>query len=160
MKSIIILLILFFSVSVYSCEDCSECSECSECNGCPNTQDFIDAGWVIHSEKDFGQILQQKLNEFIPEFGVDLVLDFTEFYKSDFTHDYYLIMSIIILDRVSTPHDEMWGDVAFTKTDCKEPEYIELRWYDPVTKKKHIVRNAKYVCCLSTKIPLAYNTIF
>lgn len=151
MKIIIILTILFYSVHVFACEECSEC---------PNTRAFIDNGWVIHSEKDFDQILEQKLHKLIPEIGADLVLDFTEFYKSDFSHDYYLIMSIVILDRISTPRDEMWGDVAFTKTDCDTEEYIELRWYDPVTKKKHIVCNSKYVCCLSTKVPLAYNTIF
>jgi len=151
MKIIIILTILLYSVQVFSNEECSEC---------PNTQAFIESGWVIHSEEDFAQILEQKLNEFIPEIGADLRVDFIEFYKSDFSHDYYLIMSIVILDRVSTPRDEMWGDIAFTKTDCASSEYIELRWYDPVTKKKHIVRNADYVSCVSTKVPLAYNTIF
>ncbi len=151
MKIIIILTILFYCLHVFPCEKCSEC---------PNTEAFNNNGWVIHSETDFDQILDQKLNEFIPEIGTNLVLDFDEYYKSDFSYDYYLIISILILDRVSTPRDEMWGDVAFAKTTYEQAEYIELRWYDPATKKKHIVRNAKYVCCLSTKVPLAYNTIF
>ena len=69
-------------------------------------------------------------------------------------------MWIVILDRVSTAREEMWGDVAFIKTGPCMDEYTEVRWYDPVTKKKHIVCNPDYAFCLTTKVPLAYNTIF
>ena len=127
---------------------------------CPHETAFLEDGWVIHSENDFHQILEEKLVEFLPEMGEDLVLDHAEFYLSEFSHDNYLIMWIVIWDRVSTTTDEMWGDVAFSWTDTCRKEFIELRWYDPTTRRKHIVCNPDYVCCLSTKVPLAYNTIF
>lgn len=92
--------------------------------------------------------------------GTDLVVDDIECYHSDFSHDTYLYMWIVILDRVSTVRDEMWGDVAFARIGQDGKEYIEIRWYDPATKKKHIVCNPEYVFCLTTKVPLAYNTIF
>ena len=148
MKLIIIFTILSYFVNAFPCDQC------------PHTLVFSENGWIIHDEKDFNQILEQKLRDFIPEIGADLILEYAEYYKSDFSHDYYLIMSILIFDRISTPRDEMWGDVSLAKTDYNSDEYVELRWYDPATKKKHIVCNSKYVCCLSTKVPLAYNTIF
>ena len=127
---------------------------------CPNQQAFMDSGWVVHNGKSFHQIVDKKLDEFLPQVGTELVLDHAEFYKSDYSHNHYLIMWIVIWDRVSTPRDEMWGDVAVTMTGPNSEEYIEIRWYDPVKKEKHIVCNPDYVCCLSTKIPLAYNCIF
>lgn len=152
MKSIIILLFLFCFVNAYSAEICPV--------ECPHETTFCANGWIIHDENDFEQILEQKLSEFIPEVGEDLVLDDAESYKSDYSHDYYLIMWVIIWDRVSTEKDEMWGDVAFSRTCPYTGEYTEIRWYDPVTKKKHIVFNPAHTCCLTTKPPLAYNTIF
>ncbi|MGB3221823.1 MAG: hypothetical protein WBB23_03400 [Desulforhopalus sp.] len=148
MKTHIVLCILLSFVSAYSEE------------ACPNDQAFLEAGWIIHCDGDFEHILQQKLNEFRLEVGRDLILDDAECYKSDFSHDYYLIMRVVIWDRVSTGRDEMWGDVAFSMTGPYSADYIEVRWYDPITKKKHIVFNPKYACCLTTKVPLAYNTIF
>ena len=148
MKTIIFLTFLFCYMHAY----------CSE--KCPHEQSFVDDGWIIHCGECFEQILQEKLNEFNPQIGSDLVLDDAESYISDFSHDTYLIMWIVILDRVSTARDEMWGDVAFIKTGPCMEEYTELRWYDPVTKKKHIACNPEYAFCLTTKVPLAYNTIF
>lgn len=148
MKTIIVMSILFCCINAYSSEEC------------PHERAFVDNGWVIHNSNYFDQILQEKLNEFIPEFGADLVLDDAESYISDFSHNTYLIMWIVILDRVSTAKEEMWGDVAFIKTGPCMNEYTEVRWYDPVTKKKHIVCNPDYAFCLTTKVPLAYNTIF
>lgn len=148
MKTIILLSVLFCFVNAYSCEQC------------PNEKAFGDHGWVIHKGIDFDQILEEKLNEYMPEIGMDLVIDDAESYISDFSHDTYLIMWIVILDRVSTDRDEMWGDIAFTRIGPYAEEYTEVRWYDPVTKKKHIVCNPKFAFCLTTKIPLAYNTIF
>ena len=148
MRSILLLFILLIFVNAYSSEEC------------PNEQAFQENGWVIHDEKDFHQILAEKLNECIREIGTDLVLDGAESYISDFSYDYYLIMWIVILDRVSTVKDEMWGDISFSKTGPYTKEYTEVRWYDPATKKKHIVCNPKHAFCLTTKIPLAYNTIF
>lgn len=130
------------------------------CDQCPNARVFCDNGWVVHSEKEFYSILTEKLNEFTPQIGGDLVLDDAESYISDYSHDYYLIMWVVIWDRISTVKDEMWGDVAFSRTCPHTGEYTEIRWYDPVTKKKHIVFNPEHACCLTTKIPLAYNTIF
>lgn len=148
MKSTIFLIFFFtFAVHCHSEE-------------CPNVQAFQEHGWVIHSEKEFGRILAQKLDEFLPEVGTDLVLDDAESYISDFSHDYYLIMWVIIFDRVSTRRDEMWGDVAFSRTCPYTGEFTEVRWYNPVTKEKHIVFNPDHACCLTTKVPLAYNTIF
>jgi hypothetical protein len=148
MKAIILLSILFCSINAFSCDKC------------PNEEAFCDHGWVIHSGEHFDQILQEKLKEFIPEIGVDLILDDAESYLSDFSHDEYLIMWIVILDRISTVKDEMWGDVSFTKTGPDAKEFTEVRWYDPVTKKKHIICNPEHAFCLTTKVPLAYNTIF
>lgn len=148
MKSIVFLVFFFsFVASCYSEE-------------CPNLRAFEENGWVIHSEHDFELILTQKLEEFLPEIGTDLVLDNAESYISDFSHDYYLIMWVVIFDRVSTIQDEMWGDVAFSRTCPYTGEFTEIRWYDPITKKKHIVVNPEHACCLTTKVPLAYNTIF
>ncbi|SDP44437.1 hypothetical protein [Desulforhopalus singaporensis] len=127
---------------------------------CPLTEIFFENGWIIHNENDFEQILQEKLVEFREQIGNDLVFDHAEYYRSDYSHDCYLIMRVVIWDRVSTPKDEMWGDVAFTHVAPCEGEYVEVRWYDPVTGEKHIAYNPKYVCCCTTKIPLAYNTIF
>lgn len=148
MKAIIILSSLFFFVNVYACDKC------------PNEQAFCDSGWVIHRGEEFEQILQNKLSEFTPEIGKDLVLDSAESYLSDFSHDMYLLMWIIVLDRLSTQKDEMWGDVSFATTGPHTQEFTEIRWYDPITKTKHIVCNPEYAFCLTTKIPLAYNTIF
>ncbi len=127
---------------------------------CPHEKAFVESGWVIHDANRFHLILHEKLKEFVPEFGEDLILDDAESYISAFSHDSYLIMWIVILDRVSTARDEMWGDVAFIKTGPCMHEYTEIRWYDPISKKKHIVCNPDYAFCLTTKIPLAYNTIF
>jgi hypothetical protein len=127
---------------------------------CPNQQGFIESGWVVHDGENFHQILKKKLNEFLPQVGKDLVLDNAEFYKSDYSHNHYLIMWVVIWDRLSTDKEEMWGDVAVTMTGPNSEKYIEIRWYDPVHKKKHIVCNPDYVCCLSTNVPLAYNCIF
>lgn len=127
---------------------------------CPNQKAFMDSGWVVHDGQNFHQILEKRLNEFLPQVGTDLVLDHAEFYISDYSHDHYLIMWVVIWDRLSTVRDEMWGDVAVTMTGPDSDEYIEIRWYDPVSKEKHIVCNPDYVCCLSTKVPLAYNCIF
>ena len=148
MKPTILLIILLCFANAYCSEDC------------PYEKDFRDNGWVVHSEKDFSQILEEKLNEFLPEVGTDLVLDDAESYISEFSHNYYLIMWVVIWDRISTARDEMWGDVAISRTCPYSGQYTEVRWYDPVTKKKHIVFNPEHACCLTTKVPLAYNTIF
>jgi len=148
MKAIVLLSILFCSLNAYSAEEC------------PNEKLFWVNGCVVHNAKDFAQILEEKLNEFIPDVGTEFILDDAESYKSDYSHDYYLIMWVEIWDRISTERDEMWGDVAFSRTCPYTGEYTEIRWYDPVTKKKHIVFNPAHACCLTTKVPLAYNTIF
>ncbi len=148
MKTILLLFFLLFSVNVLACEKC------------PNEAAFHHHGWVIHNENDFHRILEQKLCEFTPQIGEDLVLDDAESYISAFSYNYYMIMWIEIWDRVSTAKDEMWGDVALIKTSPSSAEYTEVRWYDPVTKKKHIVCNPDHAFCLTTKVPLAYNTIF
>jgi len=148
MRLILFLFILFYVVNASSSEKC------------PNEDVFLENGWIIHNEENFDQILEDKLSEFTPEVGTDLIVDQEAYYLSEFSHDMYLIMWVVIWDRVSTSRDEMWGDIAFSRTDPCTGEYTEIRWYDPVTKTKHIVCNPRYFCCLSTKIPLAYNTIF
>ncbi len=148
MKTLLLLMVLLGCANAYSSEDC------------PYEKIFREHGWVVHCEDDFDQIVKEKLAEFIPEIGKDLIFDDSESYISDFSHDYYMIMWIVIWDRISTTKDEMWGDVAVSKTCPHTGEYTELRWYDPETKKKHIVFNPKHARCLTTKIPLAYNTIF
>lgn len=148
MKPIVLLSILVFLVNAYAAGDC------------PHEKGFCDNGWGIHSEKDFQRILQEKLKEFTPQLGTDLVLDDAESYISDFSYDYYLIMWVVIWDRVSTVKDEMWGDVALSMTGPCSEEYTEIRWYDPETRTKHIVYNPQYAFCLTTKVPLAYNTVF
>ncbi|TKB07333.1 hypothetical protein [Desulforhopalus sp. IMCC35007] len=105
-------------------------------------------------------ILQEILPACIAEFGGDLVLDNEESYISDFCHDEQMILWVFILDRLSTDRDEMWGDISFSRTGPDTMEYTEVRWYDPHTQTKHIVCNAKHVFCLTTNVPLAYNTIF
>lgn len=127
---------------------------------CPNHDAFREKGWVIHDKEEFSRILTRRLEEFLPQVGKDLVLDQDEYYKSCYCYDDYLIMQIIIYDRLSTCRDEMWGDVAFAMTGNFDGDYVELRWYDPVSKEKHIVCNPDYVCCVTTKVPLAVNTIF
>lgn len=127
---------------------------------CPNHKAFREKGWVIHDTEEFNRLLSQRLEEFMPQLGADLVLDQAEYYKSCYCHDDYLIMQIVIYDRLSTCQDEMWGDVAFAMTGNFDGEFVELRWYDPVAKEKHIVCNPDHTCCLTTKVPLAYNTIF
>lgn len=94
------------------------------------------------------------------ELGADLIVDFEESYISDFCHDENLILWIVILDRLSTSKTEMWGDISFTRTGPDTSDYTEIRWYDPLTRTKHIVCNPKHVFCVTTKVPLAYNTIF
>lgn len=148
MKTTIFLLMLLCFVNAYASDDC------------PNRKKFLDNGWIIHKESDFQSLLQEKLDEFLPVIGTDFILDDAESYISDFSHDHDLIMWVMILDNVSTVRDEMWGDVAFSRTCPYSGEYTEIRWYDPITKKKHIVFNPKHSCCLTTKVPLAYNTIF
>lgn len=148
MKPIVLLSILVLFVNAYAAEQC------------PHQKAFCDNDWVIHSEKDFQRILQEKLKEFTPQIGTDLVLDDAESYISDFSYDHYLIMWVVIWDRVSTVKEEMWGDVALSMTGPGTEEYTEIRWYDPVTRTKHIVYNPQYAFCLTTKVPLAYNTIF
>ena len=148
MKPVILLSLLFCFVHAYASDEC------------PTREAFLDNGWIVHSENDFYSILEDKLNEFLPEIGKDLILDNAESYISDYSHDYYLIMWVVIWDRVSTGKDEMWGDVAWSRTCPYTGEYTEVRWYDPVTKKKHIVFNPEHSCCLTTNVPLAYNTIF
>ena len=148
MKFFVLLSILVFWVNAYAAEQC------------PHEKAFCEHGWVINSERDFQMILQEKLEEFTPQIGTDLVLDDAESYISDFSYDYYLIMWVVIWDRVSTVKDEMWGDVALSTTGPCSEEYTELRWYDPVTGTKHIVYNPQYSFCLTTKVTLAYNTIF
>ena len=100
------------------------------------------------------------MSECRKEFGADIVVDFEESYISDFCHDDKLILWVIIFDRISTSQAEMWGDISFTRTGPNTQDYAEIRWYDPVTKKKHIVCNSEHVFCLTTRVPLAYNTIF
>ncbi len=148
MKPIALLSMLVFFVHAYAAEEC------------PNKKAFCDNGWIMHNDKDFQRILQEKLKEFTAEIGTDLVLDDAESYISDFSYDYYLIMWVVIWDRVSTGQDEMWGDVALSMTGPCSEEYTEIRWYDPVTRTKHVVYNPQYVFCITTKVPLAYNTIF
>ncbi|MFT5731291.1 MAG: hypothetical protein ACI8PB_005489 [Desulforhopalus sp.] len=92
--------------------------------------------------------------------GEDLIVDDEESYISDFCHNEKLILWIVILDRISTSKTEMWGDISFSRTGPDTEEYTEIRWYDPETKTKHIVCNPEHVFCLTTKVPLAYNTIF
>ncbi len=150
MKQIMFLALLIYCVNVHAADPCH----------CPHVKAFRESGWIIHNEKDFYRILDEKLQEFIPEIGGDLVLDVAESYISDFSHDCYLIMWVVIWDRVSTVRDEMWGDIAFSMTGPASEEYTELRWYDPKTRKRHIVCNPDYAFCLTTKAPLAYNTIF
>lgn len=148
MKPLIFLSLLLCTVTAYSAHDC------------PHSKDFVTQGWIVHDENDFHRILHEKLNEIIPEIGCDLVQEYAESYISDYSHNYYLIMWVVIWDRVSTARDEMWGDVALSRTCPHTGEYTEIRWYDPVTKKKHIVFNPAHSCCLTTNVPLAYNTIF
>ncbi|WP_419176799.1 hypothetical protein [Desulfosediminicola sp.] len=133
---------------------------CFATGDCPNHDAFREQGWVIHDKEEFNQILTQRLEDFLPQVGKDLVLDQDEYYKSCYCYDDYLIMQIVIYDRLSTCRDEMWGDVAFALTGNFDGDYVELRWYDPVSKEKHIVCNPDYVCCVTTKVPLAVNTIF
>jgi hypothetical protein len=147
------LLILILVVSFYLPDVC-------RAGNCPNEKAFLENGWIVHAGEDFDHILSEKLKEFLPELGGDLVVDFQESYISDFSHDEFMIMWIVILDRLSTDRDEMWGDVAISSTGPCSNQYTEIRWYDPVARKKHIVCNPDYSCCLTTKVPLAYNTIF
>ena len=139
---------LFYAVIASSSEECL------------HQEAFVKNGWVVHNGEKFKEILEEKLKEFIPEIGTDLILDHAAFYVSDFSHDDYLIAWVEIWDRVSTERDEMWGDVAVSATGPCREEYIEIRWYDPIEQKRHIVCNPDFLSCLSTKIPLAYNTIF
>ena len=90
----------------------------------------------------------------------DLIVDDDESYISDYCHNEKLILWIVIFDRISTPRGEMWGDISFSRTGPDTDEYVEIRWYNPETKTKHIVCNPDHVFCLTTKVPLAYNTIF
>lgn len=149
MRPLLVFLFLLFFVTAASSHEC-----------CPHVQAFKDKGWVIHKAQDFTDILTAKLQECLPEFGHDLILDAEESYVSDFCHDQKLLLWVIVLDRISTPRAEMWGDISFTKTAPHTETYIEVRWYDPQTKTKHIVCNPEHVFCLTTKVPLAYNTIF
>ncbi|MFT5700823.1 MAG: hypothetical protein ACI8ZB_003708 [Desulforhopalus sp.] len=121
---------------------------------------FKDKGWVIHNGEKFVQILDNKIHECVAELGDDLILDAEASYISDFCHDENLILWVIVLDRISTAQAEMWGDISFSRTDPHTKEYIEVRWYDSQTKMKHIVCNPEHVFCITTKVPLAYNTIF
>lgn len=128
---------------------------------CPNEKDFCESGWIVHSEEEFSELVNLKLEEFLPQVGEDLILDHAEYYVSDYSHDAYLIISIVIWDRLSTDRDEMWGDVAIASAgSLTENCIVEIRWYDAISKKKHIAYNSNYACCLTTKVPLAYNTIF
>lgn len=127
---------------------------------CPHEKAFRDSGWIVHDSGKFHQILHEKRCECLSHSGGDFVLDGAESYISHYSYNSYLIMWIVILDRVSTLKDEMWGDVAFASTSPYEEEYIEIRWYDPITRTRHIVCNPDHVYCLTTKVPLAYNTIF
>jgi len=120
----------------------------------------MDKGWIIHSGHNFAQILERKIHECRCKIGEDLVVDDEESYISDFCHNERLILWIVILDRISTSHGEMWGDISFSRTGPDTEEYTEIRWYDAETKTKHIVCNPEHVYCLTTKAPLAYNTIF
>lgn len=149
MKAISFLFILFTCIKCYAFERC------------PHEKHFSQGGWIIHHPADFFQIAKQKLHQFLPEIGSDLVFDHGEYYHSAYSHDPQEAMWIVIWDRLSTGRDEMWGDVAISSTGLLEVEHIfEIRWYDPVDKKKHIIFNSNYACCLTTRVPLAYNTIF
>lgn len=123
---------------------------------CPNHRLYIEDGWVIHDCDCFHQVVQERLKEFRPEVGRDLIRDSEGFYNPGYSQDFYLILWVEIWDRLSTGRNEMWGDVALAKTGPHSDEYVEIRWYDPRTKTKHIVCNSQYVCCTSTKVPLAY----
>ena len=114
MRLIIFLFILFYAVDASSSEKC------------PNEDAFLENGWVIHSEENFDKILKEKLNEFTPEVGTDLILDQEAYYLSEFSHDMYLIMWVVIWDRISTVRDEMWGDISFSRTDPITGEYTEI----------------------------------
>ena len=127
---------------------------------CPNETAFRDSGWVVHDGSKFQQILKARLQEFLPQLGKDLVVDSEASYISDYSHDEHMIMWIVVLDRLSTDREEMWGDVSFAKTGPCAQSYTEVRWYDPDSRTKHIVCNPEFTCCLTTKVPLAYNTIF
>ncbi len=147
------LILLIFSILIY-------CLDVSASENCPNGKAFLENGWVVHSGNQFQQILKEKLTEFMPQVGKDLIVDCEASYISDFSHDEHMIMWVVIFDRISTDRDEMWGDVAFSKTGPCANDYTEIRWYDPLTREKHIVCNPEFACCLTTKVPLAYNTIF
>lgn len=74
---------------------------------CPNHKAFMENGWLIHGNGEFDQILAQRLAELLPEAGRDLILDQAEFCMSCYCYDDYLIMQIVIYDRLSTCRDEM-----------------------------------------------------
>ncbi len=126
----------------------------------PYEKAFRDEGWIIHGGHNFTTILESKIGECLHELGGDFIVDFEESYISGFCNDENLILWIVILDRLSTSQSEMWGDISFTRTGPDTREYMEVRWYDPQTKKKHIVCNPEHVFCITTKVPLADNTIF
>lgn len=126
---------------------------------CPD-YDYKENGWVIHNTSEFDQILLDVQS--LVANGIDnstIVEDIDGFLvtnNSQISPD--LFMKVNTWDVLSTSQEVMYGDIAIF-SDLLTPENaLEVRWFDG--KNKHIVYNDKYMLCISTKQPVAPNTIF
>jgi hypothetical protein len=110
-------------------------------------------GWVVHSSSDFKHISRQVLAKFSEE-RADRVYD-TRFVI--YCSICYRLVNFESYDSLSTPRDEMYGDIVFI-TDPVSDELIGLRWYDGQTN--HVVFDDGRQCCVTDRIPRAKNCLF
>jgi hypothetical protein len=137
--------------------------------GCFTNEMFEQKGWIIHDSEQFDAIVKDKIQELKSsvESG-KTVFDMQGVYENKFSYVYFELFKTEAW--ISTPVDYVLrrGDFVFTTVAASEGyggqdgnkvgDYVEVRWFDG--NDKHIVSNLNLESCISTKPPLAMNTLF
>lgn len=117
-------------------------------------------GWVIHSSSEFDKI-EQKIDATLRK-GLEsgkIVFDMSgPIVTSDTVDGGEILLAGFLFDDLSTPQEEMYGDIALVEAPSKNNIRAEIRWYE--TGKRHIVFNSRILTCFSEVPPFSDNSVF
>ena len=127
---------------------------------CDNYQAYNDSGWVVHTPDSFQSVFEN-LNKKI-ELGLENGEIIRDLRGTTRTFNTYggspVLMAVETFDSLDTAYEIMYGDYAIMRNHFRKSEVLEVRWFDGVNK--NVAINKKYMSCVSTNPPMAFNTIF
>ncbi len=148
-KSLIALAVLIFSTTVFA-----------QVKACTTDSAYKNTGWEVVYPKDFDafyavfeKVLKAEIQSGELVDDLDSILSTTSSVQAGSS----LYMRAQTWDRLSTPRDEMYGDLAVFTNKFAPEEVLEVRWY--TNSKKFVAVNSKHLRCVSVIVPYAVNSI-